>query len=87
MKKMDNLKKCLFLVALFTLPPLLAEAQLQQPDCFPDQVFCTETEELTATITPPGYPECEVEVTYDLRVCQGEFQIANVSFSSVPFAI
>jgi len=87
MKKMDDFKKCLFLVTFFALSPLLAEAQSQQPDCFPDVIGCTQIEELTATITPPGYPECEIEVTYEFRVCQGELQIANVSFSSVPAGI
>ncbi len=89
MKKIVNSTKCLFLIALFTLPPLLAEAQLQQPNCFPDpdSLGCTPIEELTATITPPGYPECEIEVTYEFGVCQGVLQIANVSFSSVPAGI
>lgn len=59
-----------------------------QTDCFPQSsIGCTPiASNLTATVGVPGYPGCEIIVFYSLRVCQGEFQVANVSVQSVPFS-
>lgn len=59
-----------------------------QTDCFPenDQVLCTEIiKNLVDIVEHPDYPGCPLTVEYDLRVCQGEFQIANLSILEIPF--
>ncbi len=58
---------------------------LSQTDCFPIQKGCTRTQSFTAVIEVADYPECPISVSYDLRVCQGVSQIANVSVLAIPF--
>jgi len=46
------------------------------------QQGCDEIEpDVILFTTHPDFPSCRLTIEYDLRVCQGEFQIANVSVS------
>jgi len=66
---------------LFTFGILLYGFKIfAQTDCLPDQQGCTPVAvDLQDIIQLPDYPGCPISVTYDLRVCGGESQIANVS--------
>lgn len=47
----------------------------------PDKLCVDEISRFTLFTTHPDFPSCRLTVKYDLRICQGEFQIANVSVS------
>ncbi|MEM1323286.1 MAG: hypothetical protein AAGG75_23675 [Bacteroidota bacterium] len=49
-------------------------------DCPPPQAGCTTVASFTTVVEIPSYPNCPIAVNYDLRICQGEFQIFNISF-------
>ncbi|MEM1323284.1 MAG: hypothetical protein AAGG75_23665 [Bacteroidota bacterium] len=67
------LVKCTLLLLFFVSAATVSEAQ-----CPPAEPGCTPTQTFTATVNTPNYPDCNLTVTYDLRVCQGEFQIFNI---------
>jgi hypothetical protein len=74
----------LFLIVLFSGSGALSA----QTDCLPEQADCAAVSNLTALVELPKYPGCVLEVSYDLRVCQGVVQIANlgVTFSEDLFS-
>jgi hypothetical protein len=79
--KIKSFKKMKVLKSLLILGFITASLTIySQTDCFPNQPGCTEiATDLQDVIVLPNYPGCPITVTYDLRVCQGESQIANVS--------
>lgn len=59
-----------------------------QTDCLPeDQIGeCNQIREnLVDIVRHPDYPNCPLKVEYDLRVCRGEFQIANLRILEIPY--
>lgn len=56
-----------------------------QTDCYPNEFGCTDIETFSITVTIPNYPDCPISVNYDLRICQGVNQIANVTVTAIPF--
>jgi len=75
----------ILLIVGFLMTSLSIEAQT---DCLPedDQALCTDIQEnIVDIVEHPDYPGCPLTVEYDLRICQGEFQIANLSVLEIPF--
>ncbi len=80
--------KCLrsFLFANIIFAFMLSTSSLfGQTDCFPNEFGCTDIANFTETVTIPNYPGCEITVNYDLRICQGVSQIANLTVTAIPF--
>lgn len=69
----------LFLFAALLLSTLFLHAQ----SCPPSQSGCTDEQIFNTTVVPQGYPTCTLNVSYKLRICQGEFQIYGLSVTQV----
>jgi len=68
------------------LPATEDSVTARHADCFPKPFGCTDITTYNATVEVPGYPGCEIGVTYDLRFCQGVAQIGNLSITSISFS-
>ena len=78
-KSLTRFISCFLIIGLFSTVSIAQQ-------CPPDQPGCTDWETFTATVSIPDYPECTLTVNYRVRVCQGIFQIADISFFTDVFA-